>query len=295
MRYLNRLLKFSEFFKPLGFRGVSLVEAMVGAGLLGGVALLALKQSDMMGQSSRSSKENMKLIELQSEMSNFLSNVNYCEENFPVSTPVPSQVGQLTRNGGEIVYQNGMSFHAGMISIESMRLQPSAFDDGLELEVSFKKASGQDSRKKFPLFAEPNAAKNQVAGCFSFSESMGSTVKEIVAKKLCANGQGDLGPDEKTCFLKGFPSTATIQDCAQGESVRTVAYDSGAQRFVATCGKTFTELSCPSGWVKKIKTDGSLECADLIDYVDTGSFTFAKDTTCKLKINASNKVAMECL
>jgi hypothetical protein len=279
-------------------KGLSLVETLVGAGVLGVVTVIGMQQSDMMNQMNRNLSLDQEIVQLHSQISDYVNKKQICEANFPIGMAVTGVGVDLTdiKDGAGNPFYTKTTYLNNRIEIDQFKVKKNSDTDGVELEYRIRKldkeARNKIILKRVNLLVETDDAVSQIEGCFNFENSLEDTVRERVSKALCDNGQGFYNAATKSCYIPGFNFNPTTGQCPAGESLRVFKLDPNI--YKVECSKTFVPENCPNGWIKKANTNGSFECANFVDYIDSTTVSFDPGQTCRLQIGATNKIELKC-
>jgi len=290
--------KFKIIKKIFNQKGLSLVETLVGAGVLGIISVVGMQQSGMMSQMNRTLDLDQEILQLHSQISDFVNKKSVCEQNFPAGmnvTAVGVSIDEIKDSLGNSKYIK-KKYLDNRIEIDQFKVKKSSDTDGVQLEYRIRKleekAMNRTIFKRINLLVETDDAVSQIEGCFNFENSIQETVNERVSKALCKDGQGFYNNVTKSCFIPGFNVVPTTGECPQGESLRIFKLDGNVYRV--ECSKSFTPQDCPNGWVKKFNANGSFECAQFSDYIDTSTVDYSPGKSCRIQIGSGNKIELKC-
>lgn len=287
MKYLKKILKSQA--------GVSMTETLVGIGLLGVVSVITISQSGMMKKMNVNLTIEEEMINLHADLSEFVTRTGNCNQNF-LNKDIPSTFDELVDGSGNPIFSKTQEYLGGKGSISEFGIEKNSTGDGVNftytLVKSAKDARNKIIKKRINLLVETDDSITTVERCFSFDSSLELTVREQVAKAMCANGQGYYNDTTKTCLIPGFGFDPHAGKCPDGEALRTFRLDGSV--YKVECSDTFVAQDCPLGWIKRVNSDGSFECAQLSDYIDTSTVNYEPLDKCHLVINGSNKIALSC-
>jgi hypothetical protein len=275
--------------------GFSMVETLVALGLFGAVAIIGLKQSEMMGNSSNELNLEREIIDFEAGIQGLVNNTDACEKSFKDKT-VPFAITNLVDKNDNIAYSStppNNIYIDNKLKIISMKVTQKL--NNYFLDIEFEKTGDNKSMKNFSKFVELMIevdATNKVLNCFNIDNSMDETIQFLVAKNLCEKTYGAdyvnyFDPVNKTCSFKGFDNNLNLQ-CNQGEAMTGITYDQDTKTFTPICSSPFSSLSCPDGWVKSLNSAGQFTCATLSTYIDNSETSMVLPTTCKLLSSAAD-------
>lgn len=300
-------------------KGISPVESLIAIGLFGAVAVIGLKQSEFMGQSSNDLRLERDMVDLHSGLDGLVKDPATCEANF-IGKQVPSHLTSLIGPDGNILFStsgdgpNGTgqsmpgggaglpeqpTYLNGKIKINQMRLQ---FESEVPvLRIEFEKLSDSSMAKfskSIELMVDLNE-QNIIESCYNLEASMDDTLKYLVAKKLCEKTYGEntaefyahfhTNPEqtEASCSFNGFPSNIFTQ-CPQGQAITSIQFDPSANQFTPTCSSPINSQLCPSGWIRSVDNEGNLGCNDLGNHINTSQTVINTPTQCRLMSSGSS-------
>lgn len=287
--------------------GFSLVEVMISVGLLSVITYIGLKQTDIISSSMTNLSIDRQIDEMHSSMIALITKKEVCSANF--INPIPkTDYAQIIDENGNAPYRRGNTYLDGKVrinSIETKMIDGNPFVE-VALEKLKEKANSKNITKRIPLLVDLNPAGTAILDCFSLNSSIADTVKYEVAKTICENTYGvgttkfdlmfdDSDPSNPTCAFDGFANNLSLT-CPDGESINGVGYDVASMTLTPVCSRAFTQTSCPNNWIKKVNLNGTFECANLVDHVDTTAVAFNTGDICKLGLNPlTNRVALDCI
>ena len=215
-------------FFSLDDRGVSLTEALVAAGMVGGLSLGYLQLSGDHQKTQKKIEAGFEIDMLTLEMAQTLSNDKACTET--LNNRVDGDIEKIKNSARKVVFQKGNKYGQNLIEITSMKLQNDDISgpgtDGfgsVELKVEFKKTANIIKGKKEEERIIPLAVQKS-----------GSTV-------IC-------NPDPATRFLA---SDAKLMMC---DSIKGV-YDAATEK----CKPKFIDASCGT-YIVGFTDDGTRIC-----------------------------------
>lgn len=278
-------------------KGFNLVQVMVGLGLTGLISFGVMSQLEIFRSSSISADRKIELDTFLDNITRAVITKTTCDINFAgvnVATSNPSIL--LANAAGKVLIQEGQSYLSNAITIESIRLnqipdQNSEFSLIITATKNKEKKAYNRVIRNIKIAADMNGAL--VDSCY-FSMSNVEAVDTV-----CAGPGVDVNNSsgEMQCYFKQFELNSTLShSCPSGQVLKGMMYantSANPYQYLEQCRPVFTITGCPDNRVKTVNADGSFECFNVSDRVDTTTaHTFTNGNEYKLIVNSSNQISI---
>lgn len=192
----------------ISHRGMSLVEALIAIGLLGGAALGFMKLFDNANKGHKTSEIRMEAMEIRRLISTTLMDKEACEQTF-INKKIGDPVDAIKNSAGSNIFESGKSYSNNQIKISSMTTvdRNQVNSDGsriIDLVIKHEQAKGKgysqlkDARFVLNVVTDENGV---IVGCFNDAQQ--------TIKQACLSLGGDWKGAE--CELPGCPDGQTLQ------------------------------------------------------------------------------------
>lgn len=243
--------------------GFSLLELMIVAGMIGGMALTITKLGEM---GNRSVKTNEYMFEKNSfvqEIERYLLNKDICEATFKGASlsGAPNEVKEIKSQAGRLLFEVGQVYGNRMVGFKSLSLQPedpkphantSVMASVLvELEKIPQQAYGADTEtRKFSIQLKMDGSE-KVETCYSATDNAVDTARRMT----CADFGGEFNEENNRCEQLGTPVKSAVCDLTKREFdeetqlcvPKLVEFDLNLCQTLT--GSPGQEVMCPAGHV----------------------------------------------
>lgn len=287
-------------------KGFNLIQMILAMGIAGVVGLGALKLTEESNKSAKRYEQALEVDTFLAEISRQMGKKENCDLNFQnevfSSSPVSFTPFKILLNDGsskdflvqdEVYLSNRLKLN----SLDVLSLGP----DKLRVNLGFeqlKKTSGYNKVIKsvdLNVVATSDGAGNQTIEACSFSNSAASeNANENIAAEIC-DGLGLVEENER-CYIKDFfQSYDQTLDCADGQTVAGIEYDSTTYFNSGDCRSVFTKpAACAGSKIRSVAADGAIECLDAEKVANNSYATFFDGSECSLVVDATNKLGVNC-
>lgn len=283
-------------------KGFSLAQVVIGAALMGVVALAIMKQVSNSQRSLSIRNNKVKLDQFMDQISRALSSKKVCDQNFAgqniSNTPLKLVAGYEAGSPGvdKVLIEKGKTYLADsikVINITTSQVNASQFQLTIIFNKENEKSSYSIIRKNIVLTGEFSGG--QIQSCFADFNAYATTAADNIDSSFCVQAGMGVETNGGNCYFKQFDQTKYADlNCASGYAITSLTYDPASYTYVATCTQTFTPpSSCSGDRIKSISLNGQINCLQGSDLADTTATTFKNGYACKLAIN-SGKLAVVC-
>lgn len=246
-----------------GQKGISLVEVMIAAGVMGGVTLMLTNVMKTTNVVQKTADANTQYMQTLAQIQSLVQNETFCGENF---TNPPQIVRmnefraftELKGAKGRQILKAGTMLGGTRLRINSMGLQRNANET--LFVINFEKVAdvgkkaesvsgGQLITKSFPINAEYDEA-DTIKSCKSDVRNHIEEATNEAIEQMCGKG-GDkrlvYNPDTKTC--EALAQFGDGEECADsGHALQKVGYiNNGELTYKFECVATYAIPDCGPG------------------------------------------------
>jgi hypothetical protein len=277
--------KIKNFFSKDQQRGFSLLELMMVAGMIGGMALTITKIGEMGNRSIKTNEYMFEKNSLVQEIERYLLNKDACEETFRNArlSGTPNEVTMIKSQKGDALFLVDEIYGNRMVRFKSFTLKP---DDPpphanktlmasviIEIEKIPSQAYGsQTEERKFSIQVKTDA-NERVETCYSATDNAVETARKLT----CADFGGTFNEVDNRCESLGRPVKMAVCEMTDRE------FDESTQNcrpklveldttFCQVLAWTPTrELRCPDGHImlglrsgNVVGTWGQIHCCPMM-------------------------------
>lgn len=277
----------------LGNKGFTLVEILVAAALVAGLAVVMMNIFKQQSFTQKKTEAGFELSTLQQSINNTLLNTASCIDtlnDFPnIQAPGLTLSRIKERNGGD-AFKTGVSY-GNLVEIQSINIVNVLLDPvtpsgkrfgSLELEFTFRKTSkilantANTTKSKFKINIETNAAGN-VQNCYSALESAVDTAKD----ETCVAIGGTFNDVTQKCDLVNFGSAPNNTDATSTKFLEDYKNNVLDLRYVNVTGDTMTGSLAMNGANITISGGNLVQSSG---YMSTDQYLTISDKRLKKKI-----------
>ena len=254
--------------------GFSLVEGMVAAGVIGGLALVVTHLGKESVKIQTTSDNNFAVMELTAKIQNTIANKGACKNSFAGLTLSPgttTSVPSIRNASGGAVFSTGTKYANNKILISGMSLVRSNIANQINstLKVVMSKANGASGTitKDFTINAKWTG--NTIEDCSGEAANFIDTVVAMAVEQACKPNPNNLGfsydPLNKRCsaLSQFLGSTKIICDSTKDEVVTGLTWDAGTRKYSVQCKSLFNiKRDCKAGEFLTRDLDGNFRCVN---------------------------------
>lgn len=240
-------------------KGFSLVEILMAAGIVGGIALTVAKLSQDSARVTKTTEANNEINNFMSDVSYILSDKASCEATVAGSETIGAQISTIKKVKDSTIFNvyelDPKKYGNNSFSISSIRT--SLEDGGVLLLFDIKRANvttlgSRQITKRLPLKAVVENGK--IKSCFSDTESM----IESAVRAACKGNSARFDENLKECHHE-----LQILICESGKVMQQIVAEDGTIK--SECVPIIpTPMNCPAGeFIKSITVDGATTCEPL--------------------------------
>lgn len=240
--------------KLLNQKGVSLVQVMVAAGLMGlvSISLMRLQKNTMMFSNSVDAKFETDVIMM--KVKAIIANKETCNTNFQNQNVNNTTLESLVNmNGHKIISTLEEENTNPKIEITSIEIQPKLVDDGsgtlvnsssiFNLAIGIKRKASivgaKEQIKNVLVLADINSETGIINSC----ETNDNELVNAATQMIC-NGPGVVY-NEATgeCSISSIGET---QVCENGQAIRKIIFDQTTNTYRGVCSQVISQTECPA-------------------------------------------------
>ena len=263
-----------------GQAGVSLVQTLVGAAIVGGLSLVAAKLSTQDTGNRLIADANYGVIDLTGRIQSLVSNKDHCQTSFaPLALAVDqsSQVASLKLFGGADAFVTNNLYSDKKVKINRMSFRRTSGSSVLTVEmekiVPGKPSAGNFVRKEFFINAKYHASSNQLETCASDITNFKETVLNEAIARACpttgvAEGLVRDPADNMRCkALYQMKENNALLACPAEQTIVGLIWNPTSRTYLPQCrpimGTTATIPCAKDQLLKRDTTTGDLTCVTI--------------------------------
>lgn len=289
--------------KSWGQRGVSLVQALIAAGAIGGLGLVVTQLGQQTNKTQRTASTSYAVADMAAQIQTLLLNEGSCTATFSGVTATPDQTvpvpGGITDADGIPVYALNTPYYNGQVQIANMTLTRGT--DVSTLRVTFNRLGLSSNRtnadksdrgygganvdRLFEVRAQWNDTTNVLESCYSDLGGAVNTAVQNALDKGCDTAIRDEHGNEirKTGLERGtIPAGETFAPCnvkpqivdgtsggsslvcGPDEVYRGLIYDEVSKTYSPKCEAMYNIPVCQDGEVLQPGSEpGSYKCVSM--------------------------------
>ncbi len=258
-------MSFNKLAKKLRNQiGFSLVETMIGVGLMGGIGLMV---SQIVGQADKvkvSAESNANSYTIFSDIQRTLGDRTACRLTF-LNKTVSEPITEIKNKRNQVQYVVGTEYNKSVI-LTGISLSRSGTETTVTVEVekSGTKRVGipsKTTKKSIPVNAQYDGA-GRITGCQS---DVGDHVAEAVdnaVEKMCAGLNLTYDSANKRCLSNPQLGTSPSFNCAANQTLVSFQHSNGT--YTTSCVDTLgMSGSCTADQLLRRNSDSTFSCVDV--------------------------------
>jgi hypothetical protein len=246
--------KMKESLRQSGF---TLIETMIGMGLLIGLGVMGLKLSQSMQQSSSGIKKMSAMTKVMIQMRTMTANADACTLNFK-NKGVGETIQVIRGKNDEPMVQVGTKMENDTIRVREMKVEKLMPErKRAQISISFERLSrdgrAKDAKKVMNIMA--NIQSGRIVECLDF----GGMLDDSLVNKLCWDADPENFDSEPN---DNFDCTDNVAHLvAEIKSIYCRENGLVGDPTTGVCRPLDFEKNCPSGsYLRGFLGDGSLDC-----------------------------------
>lgn len=236
--------------KFLNQKGFSLVEIMIGCGMLGVLALGVMSLTKNISQSQVRNSSKMEEIDIRNQITGLLIDKNACQNTLNGKN-IGSSIDAIKDGNGNVIFQTGLVYGNNSVLIKNIKtsdvrsVSATKREIQLSVDIARAKTSAVESGSRtysFSVQVMANSPNGVITNCFVNNDML----KLSSSKQSCAASKGTWNETIEKCELPSCPTGQFLQ------------------RIDPTQGAICTTPNCPNGqYLISLDSNGNPICKSI--------------------------------